>query len=71
MFVALTDHNDAARLAMGRLEHQVIQAWRFRHHRSAAGRALCAAWMGVKGLVHKALSAKGPSIAPARKRLSY
>ena len=71
MYADLDSHNDAARLAMGRLDRQVAQVWRYRHHRSAASRMLSAAWAGIQGIVSKAAHVAKPGIAPARQRLSY
>ena len=71
MYAELNEHSSAARFEMRQLDRQAAQAWRFRHHRGAASRMLSTAWSGVKGLVEKGFDAKGPSIAPAHKRLSY
>jgi hypothetical protein len=40
MYIDLSDHNDAAQLAMRRLDRQVTQAWRFRHLKGKASRSL-------------------------------
>jgi hypothetical protein len=71
MYVDLDSHNDAAKLEMAQADRKAAAGWRYRHHRGAASRVLSAAWSGVKGIVDKALSAKRPGIAIARKRLSY
>ena len=71
MYGDLIIDNDVAKLKMARADYEATQGWQFRHHKGVESRILSAVWARAKGLARRALTLDKPSIAPARKRLSY
>ena len=71
MYADLGNHYRAAILEAARADRKAAEGWRFRSHKGAASRTLCAAWASLRGLVGKAVRIDKPGLAPARQRLSY